>query len=147
MHVKFKIVFIPNLFFSYLDSDGNEEVLFSKRNDYLKMKGQDVFKFAIKAIPLSIDHVLNQAKMTLNDIDYVICHQANERIIKHVYKKYQCSSEKFYMNLQEYGNTSAASIPLALAKMNEQGLLQKGMKIILVGFGGGLTWGAILMEW
>ena len=135
------------LFYSYLDSDGNEEVLFSKRNDYLKMKGQDVFKFAIKAIPLSIDHVLNQAKMTLNDIDYVICHQANERIIKHVYKKYQCSSEKFYMNLQEYGNTSAASIPLALAKMNEQGLLQKGMKIILVGFGGGLTWGAILMEW
>ena len=111
------------------------------------MKGQDVFKFAIKAIPLSIDHVLNQAKMTLNDIDYVICHQANETIIKHVYKKYQCSSEKFYMNLQEYGNTSAASIPLALAKMNEQGLLQKGMKIILVGFGGGLTWGAILMEW
>lgn len=92
------------------------------------MKGQDVFKFAIKAIPLSIDYVLNQAKMTLNDIDYVICHQANERIIKHVYKKYQCSSEKFYMNLQEYGNTSAASIPLALAKMNEQGLLQKGMK-------------------
>ena len=75
------------LFYSYLDSDGNEEVLFSKRNDYLKMKGQDVFKFAIKAIPLSIDHVLNQAKMTLNDIDYVICHQANERIIKHVYKK------------------------------------------------------------
>ena len=62
-------------------------------------------------------------------------------------KKYQCSSEKFYMNLQEYGNTSAASIPLALARMNEQGLLQKGMKIILVGFGGGLTWGAILMEW
>ena len=55
--------------------------------------------------------------------------------------------KKFYMNLQEYGNTSAASIPLALAKMNEQGLLQKGMKIILVGFGGGLTWGAILMEW
>ena len=134
-----------NIFYSYLDSAGNREVLYA--NDYLKMKGQDVFKFAIKAIPLSIDHVLNQAKMTLNDIDYVICHRANERIIKHVYKKYQCSSEKFYMNLQEYGNTSAASIPLALAKMNEQGLLQKGMKIILVGFGGGLTWGAILMEW
>ena len=134
-----------NIFYSYLDSAGNREVLYA--NDYLKMKGQDVFKFAIKAIPLSIDHVLTQANMTLNDIDYVICHQANERIIKHVYKKYQCSSEKFYMNLQEYGNTSAASIPLALAKMNEQGLLQKGMKIILVGFGGGLTWGAILMEW
>ena len=135
------------LFYSYLDSAGNEDVLYAKRNDYLKMKGQDVFKFAIKAIPLSMDQVLNQAKMSLDDIDYVICHQANERIIKHVYKKYQCSNKKFYMNLQEYGNTSAASIPLALAKMNEEGLLQKGMKIILVGFGGGLTWGAILMEW
>ena len=135
------------LFYSYLDSAGNEDVLYAKRNGYLKMKGQDVFKFAIKAIPLSMDQVLNQAKMSLDDIDYVICHQANERIIKHVYKKYQCSNKKFYMNLQEYGNTSAASIPLALAKMNEEGLLQKGMKIILVGFGGGLTWGAILMEW
>lgn len=135
------------LFYSYLDSAGNEDVLYAKRNDYLKMKGQDVFKFAIKAIPLSMDQVLNQAKMSLDDIDYVICHQANERIIKHVYKKYQCSNKKFYMNLQEYGNTSAASIPLALAKMNEEGLLRKGMKIILVGFGGGLTWGAILMEW
>ncbi len=134
-----------NIFYSYLDSAGNQDVLYA--NDYLKMKGQEVFKFAIQTIPQSIDHVLNQAKMTLEEIDYVVCHQANERIIKHVYKKYQCSSEKFYMNLQEYGNTSAASIPLALAKMNEQGLLQKGMKIILVGFGGGLTWGAILMEW
>ena len=83
------------LFYSYLDSDGNEEVLFSKRNDYLKMKGQDVFKFAIKAIPLSIDHVLNQAKMTLNDIDYVICHQANERIIKHVYKNINVQVKSF----------------------------------------------------
>lgn len=135
------------IFYSYLDSAGNEEVLYAKRNDYLKMKGQDVFKFAIKAIPLSIDHVLNQAKMTLEDIDYVICHQANERIIKHVYKKYQCPQDKFYMNLQEYGNTSAASIPLALAEMNEKGILKRGMKIILVGFGGGLTWGALLMEW
>ena len=134
-----------NIFYSYLDSAGNQDVLYA--NDYLKMKGQEVFKFAIQTIPQSIDHVLNQAKMTLEEIDYVVCHQANERIIKHVYKKYQCPQEKFYMNLQEYGNTSAASIPLALAEMNEKGLLKKGMKIILVGFGGGLTWGALLMEW
>ena len=134
-----------NIFYSYLDSAGNQDVLYA--NDYLKMKGQEVFKFAIQTIPQSIDHVLNQAKMTLEEIDYVVCHQANERIIKHVYKKYQCPQEKFYINLQEYGNTSAASIPLALAEMNEKGLLKKGMKIILVGFGGGLTWGALLMEW
>lgn len=136
-----------HLFYSYLDSAGNSDVLYAKRNDYLKMKGQDVFKFAIKAIPLSIDQVLNQANLNLDDIDYVICHQANERIIKHVYKKYQSSRNKFYMNLQEYGNTSAASIPLALAQMNEQGILKRGMKLIFVGFGGGLTWGAILIEW
>ena len=115
--------------------------------DATAMIGYNVALPRSQAIPLSIDHVLNQAKMTLNDIDYVICHQANERIIKHVYKKYQCPQEKFYMNLQEYGNTSAASIPLALAEMNEKGILKKGMKIILVGFGGGLTWGALLMEW
>ncbi len=139
-----------NDFYSYQNSAGNQEVL-SAKNDpqdyFLKMKGQEVFKFAIKVIPESIDQVLNQAGLTLDDIDYVVCHQANYRIIKHVYKKYHCNPDKFYMNLDEYGNTSAASIPLALATMNEKGLIKKGMKLILVGFGGGLTWGATLIEW
>ena len=69
------------------------------------------------------------------------------RLIKNVYKKMKSSEDKFYMNLQEYGNTSAASIPLALGEMNEKGMLRPGDKIICVGFGGGLTWGATLMEW
>ncbi|WP_279160329.1 beta-ketoacyl-ACP synthase III [Thomasclavelia cocleata] len=141
------------VFASYNNSAGNLEALKApaigkmNENHYLSMAGQEVFKFAIKVIPESINAVLQKANLTLDDIDYVVCHQANYRIIKNVYKKMKSSEEKFYMNLQEYGNTSAASIPLALGEMDEKGLLKSGNKIICVGFGGGLTWGAVLMEW
>ena len=97
--------------------------------------------------PESIDAVLEKTSLTLDDIKYVVCHQANYRIIRNVYKKMKSTEEKFYMNLQEYGNTSAASIPLALGEMNEKGMLNPGDKIICVGFGGGLTWGATLIAW
>ena len=119
----------------------------NENNHYLTMAGQDVFKFAVKVIPESIDAVLEKTSLTLDDIKYVVCHQANYRIIRNVYKKMKSTEEKFYMNLQEYGNTSAASIPLALGEMNEKGMLNPGDKIICVGFGGGLTWGATLIEW
>ena len=92
-----------------------------------------------------INAILEKTSLTLDDIKYVVCHQANYRIIKNVYK--MVTEEKFYINLQEYGNTSAASIPLALGEMNEKGMLNRGDKIICVGFGGGLTWGATLIEW
>ena len=75
-----------------------------------------------------------------------MCHQANERIIRHVVHKLGVPMEKFYMNLAKYGNTSSASIPIALDEMYCDGLLQPGMKIICVGFGGGFTWGGVLME-
>ena len=142
-----------NLFVSYNASRGDKESLsaLSVNNDgkdnYLKMLGQDVFKFAVKAIPQSINSVLEKANLTLDEIDYVVCHQANSRIIQHVVKKYKCDPNKFFMNLEKYGNTSGASIPLALGEMDEMGLLKPQMKIICVGFGGGLTWGATLMEW
>ncbi len=141
------------IFASYSNSAGNLEALkapaISKSNQdhYLTMAGQEVFKFAIKVIPESINAILEKTNLTLDEIDYVVCHQANYRIIKNVYKKMKSSEDKFYMNLQEYGNTSAASIPLALGEMNEKGMLRPGDKIICVGFGGGLTWGATLMEW
>ncbi len=141
------------IFASYSNAAGNLDALKApavnriSENHYLTMAGQEVFKFAIKVIPESINAVLQKANLTLDDIDYVVCHQANYRIIKNVYKKMKSSEEKFYMNLQEYGNTSAASIPLALGEMDEKGLLKPGNKIICVGFGGGLTWGAVLMEW
>ena len=143
----------PGIFASYSNSAGNLEALkapaISKesRNHYLTMAGNGVFKFAVKVIPESINAILEKTNLTLDEIDYVVCHQANYRIIKNVYKKMNSSEDKFYMNLQEYGNTSAASIPLALGEMDEKGLLKPGDKIICVGFGGGLTWGATLMEW
>lgn len=138
-----------NMFISYNNSMGNENALYAatKDNQYMHMDGKGVFKFAVTAIPESINKVLERANMTLDDIDYVVCHQANYRIIKNAYKKLKCNPDKFYMNLQEYGNTSGASIPIALAEMDGKGLLKAGMKVICVGFGGGLTWGATLIEW
>lgn len=137
------------LFVSYNDARGNKDSLYAGANkeQYLRMDGKGVFKFAVTAVPNSILKVLEKANVTMDDIDYVVCHQANYRIIANVYKKMKWDPRKFYMNLQEYGNTSGASIPLALAKMDEEGLLKPGMKIICVGFGGGLTWGATLLEW
>ena len=141
------------IFASYSNSAGNLDALNApainevSENHFLTMAGQEVFKFAVKVIPESINAVLKKSNLTLDDVAYVVSHQANYRIIKNVYKKLKSSEDKFYMNLQEYGNTSAASIPLALAEMDEKQMLKPGDKIICVGFGGGLTWGATLIEW
>lgn len=139
-----------NLFIAYNDSAGEKEGLYANvrgEDAYLHMKGQEIFKFAVKVIPVCLNNVLQQANLTLEDIDYIVCHQANARIISNVYKKLKCNPDKFYMNLQEYGNTSGATIPLALGEMDQKGMLKPGMKVICVGFGGGLTWGATLFEW
>lgn len=128
-------------------SDGNDEILSCPTGGGMKMDGREVFKFAVSIIPKSVDDLLTKSELALDDIDYVVCHQANERIISHVVKKMKAPPEKFFMNIQKYANTSAASIPLALNEMAENGLFERGMKIICVGFGAGLTWGGILLEW
>lgn len=110
----------------------------------LTMDGRAVFRFAVEAIPRCIDGILAQTNLTLDDIDWVVCHQANERILDHCIKKLHAPAEKFYKNMARYGNTSAASIPIALDEMNGQGLLKPGQKLLCVGFGGGLTWAAAL---
>lgn len=135
----------------YLDltgARGNQDALYVRRDEQiLHMLGRDVFRFATSVILSSVEQLLKEAQLNVDNIDYFVLHQANGRIISHVYKKLKCQPSKFYMNLNEYGNTSAASIPLALAEMNEKKMLKRGMKIILVGFGGGLTYGANLLEW
>ena len=88
----------------------------ARRNDYLHMEGRQVFKFAVKTLERTLNDLVEQAGLSVEELDYVISHQANYRIIKHVYEKMKIPAEKFYMNLQEFGNTSAASIPLALAE-------------------------------
>lgn len=134
----------------YLDlhgARGNETALYCERDGKLHMQGREVFRFATSVIEKCIRTLLAQADLSADEIDYYVLHQANGRIISHVYKKLKVDASKFFINLDEYGNTSGASIPLALAMMNEQGLLKPGMKIMLVGFGGGLTYGANLFEW
>lgn len=114
---------------------------------YLKMDGGKVYIFAVRVIVTTIKAILDQNNLTIDDIKYIVPHQANTRIIEAAAKRSKIPMEKFYMNIQEYGNTSAASIPLALNEMVEKNLLKKGDKIITVGFGAGLTYGANLIIW
>ncbi|MDR1550286.1 MAG: ketoacyl-ACP synthase III [Hungatella sp.] len=114
---------------------------------YIKMDGKEVFKFAVSKVPECINELLQQSKMEKEHIKYIVLHQANIRIIKSIAKRLELPESKFPTNLEDYGNTSAASIPILLDEMNKKGLLRKKDRIILSGFGGGLTWGAILMEW
>ena len=136
-----------NEFYQKAWSDGNDEALSCKgvgyKNQHLLMEGSKVFKFAVKAIAQGIDEILEKAGKNMEDIDYVVCHQANERIIDHVSRKYE--GVKFYKNMDRYANTSAASIPIALDEMYEKGMLKEGMQIICVGFGAGFTWSSALL--
>lgn len=121
-----------------------------KRGDYdfLKLDGREVFEFAVKEASANINEILKKTGMSIDDIDHIIPHQANGRIIEAIAKKLKTSLEKFYVNIQKYGNTSAASIPIALSEMFKDGTLKQGTgkKVILVGFGGGLTWGSVLLS-
>ena len=110
------------------------------------MDGKAVFRFAVETMPRCLQTVLERSQKTLADLDWVVCHQANVRILDASIRRLGMPAEKFYRNLDRYANTSAASIPLALDEMRENGLLQPGQKMILVGFGGGLTWAGVYME-
>lgn len=113
---------------------------------YVRMNGSETFRFAIKAMQESIEEVLQQANVTIEDIDWIIPHQANKRIITNVCKRIHVDLDHVYINIDEYGNTSAASIPLALGEMSEKGLLKPGMKLVLSGFGAGFTWAGCYIE-
>ncbi len=138
-------------FYGDMGAKGDEEVLFCPNDPgidrYVSMKGSDVFKFAVSTVPKSIFTILDKAGLQPDDIDVYVCHQANKRIIESVSKKIKQPMEKFFINLDEYGNTSSASIPIALSEMMEKGLIKPGMKMICVGFGAGLTWGGAYLEW
>lgn len=116
-------------------------------NYFINMNGREIFKFATKVIEESIEKVLEDAGLTIENIKYIVPHQANMRIIEFVAGRMKISADKFYMNIENYGNTSSASIPLALNELYEKGMIEKGDKLIMVGFGGGLSWGAALIEW
>ena len=115
--------------------------------DYTKMNGQEVYKFAVKTVPKSIEEALLKANVNADDVKYFLLHQANLRIIEAVAKRLGQSIEKFPTNLQECGNISAGSVPVLLDHVNREGMLQKGDTIVLAGFGAGLTWGATVLIW
>lgn len=129
----------------------NVEMNFEMKNkvlksEFLKMNGKEIFKFAINVIEKSIDNILDRTNLKLEDIKLIIPHQANQRIISNVAKKLNVDNDKFFVNLEKYGNTSAASVPMALCEAFESKKITKGDKVILVGFGGGLTWGSTIIE-
>lgn len=113
---------------------------------YLHMDGREVFRFAVGAMEESIHRVLEKSPYVLDDVDLIIPHQANIRILASVARHMKLPMERFYVNLDRFGNTSAASVPIALSQASEEGRLHEGMKLLLVGFGGGLTYAASLIE-
>lgn len=114
---------------------------------YIRMNGQEVFKFAVRKVPECIEELLVQCRRKPEDVDYFILHQANERIVESIAKRLKVDISRFPMNLMDYGNTSSASIPILLDQVNRRGMLKKGMKLVLAGFGAGLSWGATYLEW
>jgi len=113
----------------------------------IRMNGREVFRFASRVMVDSVKEVADKAGVSVDDIDVIVPHQANYRIIQSAARGLDLPIEKFCINIEEYGNTSAASVPIAMVDAVEQGRLHPNDKVVLVAFGAGLTWGAALMEW
>lgn len=128
----------------YLDEEMEELI---KNSKYLYMDGREVFKFATKKIIEAIKTVSDMSNTSLDEVKYIVPHQANSRIIEYSARKLGLPMDRFFVNIDTMGNTSSASIPMALDDMNKQGLMSDGDKLILTGFGGGMTWGAVFVEW
>jgi len=148
---------------TFMQSDGGEgELLYipaggsrtplteeniGERQQYVKMKGDGLFKYAVRAMVDAANHTLKEADLKAADIDYLIPHQANIRIIEGVRKRLKLEKEQVVVNIDRIGNTSSASIPIALAELKEGGTLKHGDLVMMVAFGGGLTWGAALIKY
>lgn len=119
----------------------------NERQHYIKMHGSEVFKFAVRIMEDATNRVLAKAGLTKDEVHWVVPHQANTRIISAAANRLGIPEEKFFVNVDRYGNTSAASIGLALDELARSGQLEKGDYVVMVGFGAGLTWSALLLKW
>ncbi len=119
----------------------------AQRLHYLRMNGTEIFKFATKTMTSVSEHLINEAGLTYQDIDLFIPHQANIRIIQSAAKRMKMPMDKVFINVDRVGNTSAGSIPVALAEAYEQGRLHKGDLVMMVAFGTGLTYGGVILRW
>ncbi|SEQ43680.1 3-oxoacyl-[acyl-carrier-protein] synthase III [Virgibacillus subterraneus] len=128
------------------DGSGGKE-LYQNDEDHLMMNGREVFKFAVRQMPDSSVNVVEQAGYNKEDVDYLVPHQANIRIMEAAREKLGISEEKMATSIKRYGNNSSASIPIALSEGVKSGKIKDDDLVVLVGFGGGLTWGAIALRW
>ena len=143
------------------DGSGSEHIVFRgggsrergknsqnpEKSVYIEINGQAVYNFAVKAVTDTVLKLLSLEGIGMDEIDRIIPHQANARIIQAAAKRLKISEEKFFLNIEEYANTSAASIPIALDELNRKGELKRGNLIMTLGFGGGLTYGGNLIRW
>ena len=125
----------------------NPYVSHEPENQFVSMDGQAVYKFAVGTVPKVVSEAVDKAGLSLDEIDHFVLHQANQRIIESVAKRLKQPMEKFHMNLQECGNISAASVPILLDSLNKNGMIKANERIVLAGFGAGLTWGAAVIQW
>lgn len=128
------------------DGSGGEE-LYQDKDDHLQMNGREVFKFAVRQMPESSVNVIEKLGYNKEDVDYLIPHQANIRIMEAARERLGISKEKMATSIRKYGNNSSASIPIALSEAVRDGKIEDDDLIVMVGFGGGLTWGAIALRW
>jgi len=119
----------------------------SKRAHYIKMNGNEIFKFAVRVVEDTLEEMLRKEKLKPSDLDFLILHQANLRIIEHIRKRLKLPREKVPVNIDRLGNTSSATIPIAIHEELTAGRLHKGDLVAMVAFGAGLTWGGLLMKW
>jgi 3-oxoacyl-[acyl-carrier-protein] synthase-3 len=118
-----------------------------ERTHFVKMNGREVFKIAVRALEESCREVLAAEKLTPGDVQYVIAHQANKRILDATLERLEIPASKCWMNLEKYGNTSAASVPMTLDEANRAGWFKPGDVILMMGIGGGMAWGASVVRW
>jgi 3-oxoacyl-[acyl-carrier-protein] synthase-3 len=114
---------------------------------FIKMRGQEVFRFATRVMVSSGEQVLEKSGARVDDVDLYVPHQANKRIIDHAVKNLGLDPDKVFVNIDRFGNTSSASIPICLAEAQEQGLLAPGTRVLMTAVGAGLTWGSVYMTW
>jgi 3-oxoacyl-[acyl-carrier-protein] synthase-3 len=135
----------------YLPAGGSRRPLTEERlrngEQYVKMKGDGLFKYAVKMMVEASENVLHAANLGLGDIDFLVPHQANIRIIEAVRQRLRVPEDKVIVNIDRIGNTSSASIPIAFAEAKDRGLITRGDRVLMVAFGGGVTWGAVLLKY
>ena len=132
----------------FLSGEENPEyVRFGPTNEYLRMDGREVYRFATRALPAALREACEKAGLRPDELDLIVPHQANIRIIQTAAKELALPMERFFINLDRYGNTASASVPICLDELSRSGALKPGMKLGIAGFGGGLTYASAIFEW